>query len=349
MSKNIIVVAGPCAAESEEQIMEMGYKTGATGNVVRPYGIDTKLRAGCWKPRTSYWEKTNGHKKKVFEGVGEIGLAWLAKAADKYNLSIVSELMSEMDLRHFNRHLKRDRDYIQIGARTNQAFALLYAVGGDNYGVVLKNPQHGVDVKEAVGSLDRFEKSREKIYFIRGQIKYIHPNGFPTDGHKSYMDELLKDPLQHPESRNLNNIGSINLLRNDKSFIETGALIGYDASHTWGGKTHLMRRKIGEFTIKAVREFGYDWVMVETLDRSRYAKCDKDQASFTTLNGIDWTQTAAMKEPPKEELPTTLVDIVKDIMAFQIQTGHVDFSEERLNQDYKRLDEIRWDMVPPKD
>lgn len=344
MSKNITITSGLCAVETEQQVMDTAYKTSLVRDVAKPYGIDFNLRGGAWKPRTTYWDKSNGGKERVFEGVGEIGLVWLAQAAEAYKLPIVSELMSEMDIRHFGRHLEPERDYIQIGARTSQAFALLYAAGGTDFGVLLKNPQHGVNISEAVGSMERFLKNREMVYCTRGQMRFIHPNG-EDPKHTAYMQQLLQDPNQHPDSRNLNNIGSIAALRANEYFQEKGIPICYDPSHTFGGKTNLMRRKIGEFAIKAVTEHGYDWIMVETNDRSRDAKCDKDQALLTTTNGIDWSETAAEEEPPADEMPITLVDIVKGIIKHQIDTGHVSVPPKQVVADYRRLDEIRWDMT----
>ena len=94
--KEIVIVAGPCAVESQEQIMSMAHKISLIRDVVEPHNIHIKFRGGAWKPRTQLLR--NG--EKIFEGTREEGLIWLSDAAKKYNLSIVSEVMSEMDLRH---------------------------------------------------------------------------------------------------------------------------------------------------------------------------------------------------------------------------------------------------------
>lgn len=345
MSKNIVVVAGPCAVESEEQVMNMAYKIGSIRDIAEPYGIHFKMRGGAWKPRTSYWVKNNGEVERVFEGVGEIGLKWLSQAAETYSLPIVCELMSEMDLRYFHTHLEPERDYVQIGARNSQNFALLFYVGSTDFNILLKNPQHGVDVKEAVGSLQRLIKNRKVVYSTRGQKKFIHPDGEDSPAHRAYMEELLKDPYQHPDARNLNNIRTIATLRDNSYFQEKGILICHDPSHTWGGKTHLMRRNIGEFAIKAVTEHGYDWIIVEVDDKSRYAKCDADQALLTTLNRVDWLQTHVKEKPPEDVTPITLVDIVRSLINHQIAKGHATVSSEDRKITEVRLNEVRWDLA----
>jgi len=200
MSNNIVLTFGPCAVESEQQVMEIAYKGSLIRDVAKPYGIDFKLRGGAWKPRTKLFERNNGVVENVFEGVREVGLEWLSHAADKYNLPIVSEVMSEHDLRHFERHLKPERDYLQVGARNSQNFALLYAVGGTQFGVLHKSPQHGIDPSEAQGALERYANNREIVYTMRGQMKFIHPDGTGTSAHKEYMAALLNDPNQHPDS-----------------------------------------------------------------------------------------------------------------------------------------------------
>ena len=339
MGKNITIVAGPCAVESEEQIMNTAYKIGLMRDVARPYGIDFKLRGGAWKPRTSYLVENGGNKERVFEGKREGGLQLLAQAAKDYDLPIVSELMSEMDVRYFQEQLDPERDYIQIGARTSQAFALLFQTGVTGFGVVLKNPQHGVDMKEALGSIERLRENREVVYCIRGQKRFIHPHGTNSPEHEAYMSQLAQDPSQHPDARNLNNIRTIEILRNDPRF--ENIKLCYDPSHTWGGKTHEMRRRIGESSIEAIVKYGYAWIIVEVDDKSKVAKCDKEQALATTLNGIDWSETYVEEKPPEDQMPLSLANIVTEIMKHQVQSGNVD--GRHLKGDKERIDDIKWD------
>lgn len=111
------VIAGPCAVESEDQLLEVAVglkKAGATA-----------LRGGAFKPRTSPYS---------FQGLEEEGLKLLAKAREVSGLPIVTELMNltELDL------VAEYTDVIQIGTRNMQNFGLLRAVGKRNKPVLLK-------------------------------------------------------------------------------------------------------------------------------------------------------------------------------------------------------------------
>jgi 3-deoxy-D-arabino-heptulosonate 7-phosphate (DAHP) synthase len=333
--EDITIVTGPCAVESKEQIMDMGYKISLIRDFARPFNIGFKLRGGAWKPRTQYYK--NG--EKIFEGTREDGLTWLAQTAKKHTLPIVTEVMSEMDLRHLIRYLNPERDYLQIGARTNQAFALLYAVGGTRFNILLKNPQHGVDIRETIGSLQRFENNGIKVFCTRGQ-RIIDPSGTQSKTYKEYMKKLLNSEHQHPNARNLNNIEVISQLRKQPYIIKNNILLCHDPSHIWGGKTDLMRRKIGEYAIKAIREFGYDWITVEVDDKSAEAICDADQALLTTIKDVDWSKTNAGKEPQIK--PITLVDITVNLMEFQAKKIGIDAEEVKKSK--KMMEKITWDM-----
>ncbi len=334
-SEDLVIVAGPCAVESEEQINDMAYKISLIRNIVQPYCIGMKLRGGAWKPRTLYVKDG----EKIFEGTREEGLIWLSRAAKKYSLPVVSEVMSEMDLRHFIRYLNSDRDYLQIGARMSQSFSLLYAVGGTRFNVILKNPQHGTDTREMIGSLQRFENNGNKVYCTRGQ-RILDPSSAETEAYKAYMKTLYENLHQHVDARNLNNIEAIKHLRNHPYIVHNKILLCHDPSHVWGGKNDLMRRRIGEYAIRAIRDFGYDWTMVEVDDRSGDAICDADQALLTTTKGIIWSKTNARKEPQIK--PITLVDIAAALMQFQSDKRNID--KEKLKEDTTRLQTISWDM-----
>lgn len=113
----IVVIAGPCAVESETQIIE-------TAKAVKEAGAQL-LRGGAFKPRTSPY---------AFQGMGEEGLKLLAKAREVTGLPIVTEVMDTADV-----PLVADyADIIQIGARNMQNFNLLRAVGKVSKPVLLK-------------------------------------------------------------------------------------------------------------------------------------------------------------------------------------------------------------------
>jgi len=115
--ERVIVMAGPCAVESRDQIL-------AAAHAVKDAG-DTVLRSGAYKPRTSPYS---------FQGMGEEGLQLLAEARDETGLLVVTEVM-EPDLVPL---VSTYADILQIGARSMQNYALLHAVGEAQKPVMLK-------------------------------------------------------------------------------------------------------------------------------------------------------------------------------------------------------------------
>jgi 3-deoxy-7-phosphoheptulonate synthase len=115
--KKIIVIAGPCAVESKEQIVE-------TALAVKKAGA-TALRGGAFKPRTSPYS---------FQGLGEEGLKLLALARDMAGLAVVTEVMTPEQVPMVSQYA----DVLQVGARNMQNFALLHAVGESHKPVLLK-------------------------------------------------------------------------------------------------------------------------------------------------------------------------------------------------------------------
>jgi 3-deoxy-7-phosphoheptulonate synthase len=113
----VIVMAGPCSAESEEQVQ-------ATAEAVKKAGAKV-FRGGAFKPRSSPYS---------FQGLGEEGLRMLRDAADQHGMKLVSEVMdvSQIDL------VGRYADIYQVGARNMQNFTLLRELGRVRKPVLLK-------------------------------------------------------------------------------------------------------------------------------------------------------------------------------------------------------------------
>jgi 3-deoxy-7-phosphoheptulonate synthase len=113
----VVVMAGPCSAESEEQVE-------ATAAAVRRAGAKV-LRGGAFKPRSSPYS---------FQGLGEEGLRILRGAADRHNLKLVSEVMdlSQIEL------IEKYADILQVGARNMQNFTLLRELGRTRTPILLK-------------------------------------------------------------------------------------------------------------------------------------------------------------------------------------------------------------------
>lgn len=115
--EGVVIMAGPCAVESREQILE-------TAQAVLEAGGHA-LRGGAFKPRTSPYS---------FQGLGEEGLEYLAEAREKTGLPIVTEAMSPEQVPLVAKYA----DVLQIGARNMQNFALLHAAGESMKPVLLK-------------------------------------------------------------------------------------------------------------------------------------------------------------------------------------------------------------------
>lgn len=113
----VVVIAGPCSVESEDQIFTIAKIVAKAGAKI--------LRGGAFKPRTSPYS---------FQGLGEEGLKLLRKAADKFNLLVITEVMevSQIDL------IAKYTDIFQIGARNMQNFSLLRELGKTSKAVMLK-------------------------------------------------------------------------------------------------------------------------------------------------------------------------------------------------------------------
>lgn len=132
------VIAGPCSAESEEQIMQ-------TAKGLNEFGIHV-LRAGIWKPRTH---------PGSFEGIGVPGLKWMQKAKKEYGMKIATEVASE---KHVFECLKHGVDLVWLGARTTANPFLVQeiadALRDTDIPVLVKNPVNA-DIDLWIGALER--------------------------------------------------------------------------------------------------------------------------------------------------------------------------------------------------
>lgn len=140
---NPLLIAGPCSAETPEQIMETASKLAKDGRV-------DYFRAGIWKPRTS---------PNSFEGVGEDGLHWLQDVKQEYGLKVTTEVGNE---KHVELALKNKVDMLWIGARTvSNPFVvqgIADALRGVDIPVLVKNPlSPDIDLWE--GAMKRFLNS----------------------------------------------------------------------------------------------------------------------------------------------------------------------------------------------
>ncbi|MCK9471056.1 MAG: 3-deoxy-7-phosphoheptulonate synthase [Bacilli bacterium] len=115
--KDLLIIAGPCSIESEEQLLNVASKL-VENNVYY-------MRSAFYKPRTSPYS---------FQGLGEAGIEIIKKIKSKYDIKIVSEIVNINNLDLYKDYV----DIIQIGARNMQNFELLKAVGKVNKPILLK-------------------------------------------------------------------------------------------------------------------------------------------------------------------------------------------------------------------
>lgn len=163
--KRPFLVAGPCSAESEEQVME-------TARQLADQNVDL-FRAGIWKPRT---------RPNSFEGVGVIGLKWLKRVKEETGLKVTTEVANRQ---HVFEALKYGIDVLWIGARTTVSpFAvqeIADALEGVDIPVMVKNPINP-DLKLWVGAIERLYGAG--IHRLAG----IH-RGFSSFGNSRFRNE----------------------------------------------------------------------------------------------------------------------------------------------------------------
>ena len=161
------VIAGPCSAETEEQVM-------TTAAQLKKIGINV-YRAGIWKPRTH---------PGSFEGVGAQGLKWMQRAKRELGLKIATEVASE---KHVFDCLKYGVDLVWIGARTTANPFLVQeiaeALADTDIPVLVKNPVNP-DLDLWIGALERLNRAG-----IR-KIGVIH-RGFSTSEKIKYRNDPL--------------------------------------------------------------------------------------------------------------------------------------------------------------
>lgn len=160
-----LVIAGPCSAETEEQVLKVAHDLQQAGVKI--------MRAGIWKPRT---------KPGGFEGVGSEGLAWLRRAKEETGLYISTEVATQ---KHVYEALKYGVDLLWIGARTTaNPFAvqeIAEALQGVDIPVLVKNPVNP-DLELWIGALERLSA----VGLTR--LGAIH-RGFSAYGKKLYRNQ----------------------------------------------------------------------------------------------------------------------------------------------------------------
>lgn len=171
-----LVIAGPCSAETEEQVLTIAHQLKNTDTSV--------LRAGIWKPRT---------RPGNFEGVGAIGLKWLQLAKQETGLLTATEVANP---NHVELALKHDIDVLWIGARTTVSPFIVQEIAESLRGaskiVLIKNPVNP-DLPLWLGAVERFYTADVK------KLGVIH-RGFSTYEKTTYRNNpewQIPIDLQH--------------------------------------------------------------------------------------------------------------------------------------------------------
>jgi chorismate mutase len=137
-----LIIAGPCSAETEEQVLE-------TARLLAAQGIHV-FRAGIWKPRT---------RPDAFEGVGSAGLPWLRKVKEETGMLVTTEVAN---VKHVYEALKHGIDILWLGARTTaNPFAvqeIADTLHGVNIPVMIKNPVNP-DIDLWIGAFERLNRA----------------------------------------------------------------------------------------------------------------------------------------------------------------------------------------------
>ena len=218
-----ILIAGPCSAESAEQVFAAAEIAATAGARI--------LRGGAYKPRTSPYS---------FRGHGPDALGWLREAADRHEMALVTEVMSEYDVERVG----DVADLIQIGSRNMQNFALLRAVGQTRQPIMLKRGRAATVEDWLLAAEHALDAGVSQVVFCERGIR-----GFD------------------PAMRNLLDLGAVALLKH----VHNQTVI-VDPSHGCG------RRDLVLPMAKAAYAAGADGVMVEVHPHSETALSDGAQA-----------------------------------------------------------------------
>lgn len=219
---NTHYIIGPCAVESYEQVAKVA-------EAVKSKGLKL-LRGGAFKPRTSPYD---------FQGLGVEGLQILKRAADKYDLAVVSEIVNPSHIEEAIDYL----DVIQIGARNMQNFELLKAAGDVNKPVLLK--------RGLSATISEFINAAEYI-MSRGNGNII----LCERGIRTY----------EKATRNTLDISAVPILKQ-----ETHLPVMVDVTHSTGRRDLLLP------TAKAALAIGADGIMAEVHPDPAVALSDSAQ------------------------------------------------------------------------
>jgi 3-deoxy-7-phosphoheptulonate synthase len=153
------VIAGPCAAENRDQVMDTARSVSGEGALC--------LRAGIWKPRT---------RARSWQGAGEEALEWMREAREETGIAIATEVNNAATL---DLALRYEFDLVWVGSRNGMSYPLLDEVGrqtaGTNCLVMIKRNMGG-DLEDWLGASEYILKYNSNVLLCERGIK-----GFPRD------------------------------------------------------------------------------------------------------------------------------------------------------------------------
>ena len=150
----LVVIAGPCAVESREQIIESAIAAKEAGAVM--------LRGGAFKPRTSPYS---------FQGLGKEGLEYLREAGDLTGLPVVTEVVAPGDVEMMKEYI----DVYQVGARNMQNFELLKKVGSMGMPVIIKRGMAATIEEWLMAAEYLLASGTEKVILCERGIRTYEP------------------------------------------------------------------------------------------------------------------------------------------------------------------------------
>ncbi len=303
--KRPLLIAGPCSAETEEQVMQTAHQLKAIGTDI--------FRAGIWKPRT---------RPGSFEGIGSIGLQWLKRVQLETGMSVTVEVAKA---KHVEEALEAGIDVLWIGARTTaNPFAVQEvadALAGVDIPVLVKNPVNP-DVALWIGAVERVAASGIS------RIGAVH-RGVSQYGHSIYRNRpewqmaiefrkalpdllLINDPSHIAGNRDL--IQSVAQMALDLKFDGLMVETHITPDTAWSdSKQQVTPWQLGEIMRKlVVRDETPDGVELKSVEDFRSA-----------INEID---------DQLLEMLSYRMKVVDDIAQFKKQHNMTIFQEGRWNQ-----------------
>jgi chorismate mutase len=301
------IIAGPCSAESRQQTIETCCQLARTGRV-------DVLRAGVWKPRT---------KPGSFEGVGSVGLEWLAEVKQLTGLPVATEVATA---KHVEQVLAHNIDVVWIGARTTvnpfSTQELADALRGTDVTVFVKNPMVP-DVKLWQGAVERI---------INAGIRNV---GLIHRGFSSYGSEFRNNPMWHVAIEMRRRMADIPML--------------CDPSHICG-----CRDKI-ESIINEANDLNYSGLMVECHANPDEALSDSEQQLtpeqfLEMLNRVLWrkqnfssekgAEALAMMRAEIDQIDSELITLLSRRMKISDRIGVV-----KRQNNVAILQSHRWNLI----